>query len=82
METNAIRKVLRSEITWVVFTAGFLWGFVTTVVLPLQRLQIQIAQIQTDLSSQNKKYDDLSTVVNTLINRVSIVETRLDNKIK
>lgn len=78
-EQNTIRKILRNEVTWVVVLFGILWGFVTTVVLPLKTLQIQVAQVQTDLTAQNKKYDNLDKVVNILGNRTTAVETRLDN---
>lgn len=82
MEQTAIQKVLRNEITWVIMTGAFLWGVVTTVVLPLQKLQIQLAQVQLDLTTQNKKYDTLNTAVNALGNRTSVVESELNNIFK
>lgn len=75
-----IQKAFRNEFVWIGMILTFLWFFVTTVVLPLQKLQIQVTQIQTDLTSQNKKYDALDKLVNNLSTRMSVVETRLDNK--
>lgn len=81
-EDNTIRKILRNEITWVVFTFGFLWGVVNTVVLPLQKLQIQLAQVQVDLTSQNKKYDTLTNALNLIGNRTSVLESEVNNILK
>ena len=48
-QQNAVRTALRSEITWLISFIICLMGFVTTVIMPLQKVQIQLAQIQTDL---------------------------------
>lgn len=50
-ETNAIRTVLRSEITWVIFIIGTIWGGVTGIILPLQKVQIQLIQMQSQIAS-------------------------------
>lgn len=55
-EQNAIRTVLRSEVTWLLTFVGCIMGFVTTVIMPLQRVQIQLAQIQTDLLTSRESY--------------------------
>lgn len=93
MEQNAIQKILRSEITWSITLIAFLWGVVTTVVLPLQKLQIQIAQVQLDLTAQNKRYDTLSNLVtknltdvnatiSTVSSRTSVLESEMNNIFK
>ena len=48
-EKNAIRAVLRNEITWIIFIIGLIWGAVQTVILPLQSVQIGLAQVQSTL---------------------------------
>lgn len=78
-EENLIEKVLSNRITQMVFIGSILWGVITTIVLPLQKVQIQITQIQSDLTTQNKRYDVLSNAINLLTNRESVVESRLDN---
>lgn len=77
-EYNVIQKVLRNEWVIISFVAGSLWFCVTTIVLPLQKLQIQVADIQADLKSQSKQYDALSNTLNATINRVTAVEVRLN----
>lgn len=88
-EENSIRKVLRSEITVVIAIGLFLWGMVTTVVLPLQKLQIQVSQIQLDITTTNKKYDDLSKKndtntagISSLGSRTSVLEAEMNNIFK
>lgn len=78
MDQTAIQKILRNEFTWLVFAVGIFWGFITTVVLPLQSLQIQVAQIQNDLTKQNTQYDVLNTAVNVLTTSVSVLKSRVD----
>jgi len=48
-EQSAVRAVLRNEITWILFIIGSAWGIVVGVVLPIQALQIQLAQVQTQI---------------------------------
>ncbi len=75
---NTVQKILRNEITWVIFIVGILWGVVTSVVLPLQRLQIQVSQVQDEITKQNGNYDVLNQLVNSLNNRTSVIESRLN----
>ena len=65
-EIGLVRSVLRSELTWLVFLIAGIWGFVTTVVLPLQRLQIQLTQIQIELSAVVDKDVGLDTRLKVL----------------
>lgn len=62
-----IRNILKSEVTWALLVVSGVMGFVSTVVLPIQELQIQIAQIQTELQKQSEIY-------NSIGNRVSHLE--------
>ena len=51
-EMGIFRQALRSEITWFLFLFAGLWGFVTTVVLPLQRLQYQVTSLQVEIADE------------------------------
>lgn len=73
---NALQKMLRNEITWAIFIIGLLWGCVQTVVLPLQKLQLQVSQIQLDLAKQNNNYDTLASKVDDHEVRISILENK------
>jgi len=65
-QQNAVRTVLRSEITWLVSFVLFIMGFVTTVIMPLQKVQLQLAQIQIDVLSNRDIYTQLETRVGRL----------------
>lgn len=55
-ETNIVKQILRNEITWLVCICGATWGFVSTVVLPIQALQIGQTKIQEQLTIESNKY--------------------------
>lgn len=65
-QQNVVRTVLRSEITWLVSFVLFIMGFVTTVIMPLQKVQLQLAQIQIDVLSNRDIYTQLETRVGRL----------------
>lgn len=77
-ETNAIKAVLRNEVTWAVFIIGAVWSSVVWVVLPLQKLQIQQEELRSTLvnieNSNEKVLNDhgaLSTRINTLETKIN-----------
>lgn len=55
-EENLIRSVFKNEITWIIVVITVFYGFIKTVVLPLEKLEIQITQVQVDISNV-KTYD-------------------------
>lgn len=76
-EIGPIRQILRHEITWFVFLIGFLWSFVATVVLPIQQLQFQIAQIQKDLSSEIINYQRIEARITEIEREHAVLENKL-----
>ena len=64
--SNAVRTILRSEITWLISFIALIMGFVSTVVLPLQSLQIQLTEVQTDITKEAVRYDKLEERVSTV----------------
>nr|AKH47819.1 hypothetical protein [uncultured marine virus] len=74
---SGIRKVLRSEITWILLFLGLVGGFVRTVVIPINNLQIQVAQITLSM-------DDISQIKtdHSLIKQeIGQLENKLDDHI-
>jgi hypothetical protein len=65
-ESNAVRSILRSEITWLISFIAIIMGFVSTVVLPLQSLQIQLTTIQADLLRESVRFEKLEERVSTV----------------
>lgn len=80
-DENIVQKVLRHEATWIISLVVFLYGIITTVVLPLQELQIQVAQLQSVFSQSNSKYEALQSAVNALNVSVGILQSQV-NKLK
>jgi uncharacterized membrane-anchored protein YhcB (DUF1043 family) len=65
-ESNAVRTILRSEITWLVSFIALIMGFVSTVVLPLQSLQIQLTSVQGEVVKNGLHFDKLEERVSTV----------------
>ena len=49
-EQNAVRAVLRNEITWIIFIIGLIRGAVQGIILPIQALQLGQSQIQVQIA--------------------------------
>lgn len=65
-EASAIRAILKSELTWLVFVIATMMGIVTTIVLPLQKVQLDIANISLQLSESKLVYDQIETRIGRL----------------
>lgn len=65
-EIGIMRQLLRNEVTWTIFIIGILWGAVAGVVLPIQKIQIQIAQIQEQMTSDKTWKVQIETRVGKL----------------
>lgn len=81
-EDGALRKILRNEVTWFGTLFVVIWKIYTGIILPLNNLQIQATQIQSELNNQNNQYQTLSTAVNVLTTSVSVLKSRVDNLTK
>ena len=81
-EQNIIRQIFRSEITWILSLIGGIWGFVATVVMPIQALQLGQTQIQTQLAHESARYIDTEERVNILEKNQAVVMSRLQLKTK
>lgn len=77
-QQNLFQQFFRNELTWLCMIIVAVWSFVTTVVLPIQKLQIQLAQIQTQL----KSYDMLNAQVQTISTKQQVDESLLSQLIK
>lgn len=78
MDTNQksiIRTILQSEITWLVFTIATVMAFVTTVVLPIQAIQLELVHIHTVISENKTFTEKALNEHQDLRSRVDILET-------
>lgn len=74
---NAVRRVLKHELTWIIFIVAMLWGFVTTVILPIKELQIQLTQVHKELASQDMDTTDIMKIHQQINDRLLIIEQKL-----
>ena len=74
-QVGAFRLLLKSEITWACFLVAGVMGFVTTVVLPIQKLQLQVTQIQVDMANTNISYLNFDE----RIKQLEINQSRIDS---
>jgi hypothetical protein len=77
-QQNIIRTLLKNEITWLLFIIAGVMGFVAQVILPLQRMSLQLTQIQMDLADTKKNYQTALMEHQDLRSRVDIIETKLN----
>jgi hypothetical protein len=83
---NAVRAVLRNELTWILFILGSAWGIVVGVVLPIQSMQIQLAQVQSQILEIKNTQADIPqiktdhAVMNTEIDQLNIEVNKLMNQ--
>lgn len=62
-EENKFRGLLKNEITWVVMIVIAVAGFYKTVVIPINNLQIAIAQMQQSFNKSNSEGDTRYTAL-------------------
>jgi uncharacterized membrane protein YccF (DUF307 family) len=63
-QETVVRSVLKSEITWLIFVIVTIMGFVTSVVMPLQKVQLDIANISLQISENKIIYERIETRLN------------------
>jgi hypothetical protein len=80
-EISILRNLFRNELTWVVSIIVVVWAFVATVVLPLNRLQVQVEQIQQQLNSSSSSYSDMLNQIKDISDLANSTKTRLDDLI-
>jgi hypothetical protein len=79
-EQNIIRAIFKSEIVWILSIGSALWGFVATVVMPIQALQLGQQQIQAQLAHDSARYIDSDERINTLEKNQAVVMNKLQLK--
>lgn len=73
-EEGAVKKVLKNEYAQVAAIIVVVWSFVTTVILPLQKLQFQVDQIQLAISNFTDANKQISAEHEDLKMRVMVLE--------
>ena len=81
-EKNAIKAVLRNELTWVMFIVGAVWSSVVWIILPLQKVQLQQDDLRVTLKSIQESNDKVIEEHNTLGNRLTRVESEISTLMK
>lgn len=76
-EQTLFQQFFRSEITWLGMVVIAVWGFVATTVLPLQKLQIQVGQLQEQIANQTASNALLANQYQTISGQQQADEAKL-----
>jgi hypothetical protein len=63
----------------ILLIAGVVAFFFWQVVIPIQKIQTQLAQIQIDIAANKAEYDRILKDHENFANRMTAVETKLDS---
>jgi hypothetical protein len=64
--------------TTILFIVGATAMFFWQVVIPIQKIQAQLAEIQIQLANVNKQFEANDTFHNNIQTRMTVVETKLE----
>lgn len=72
MEETNLRKILRNEITWVVFLIGAILSFVKGVIIPINNIQLSVTEMQKSIV-EIQRYDERITQNSNDIIRIQTI---------
>lgn len=78
-EQNIVRQIFQSEITWIASIIFAGWGFIATVVLPLNTIQTQLLAIQQNQLDSKKNIQQIQLVDVDFNSRISVLEAEVKN---
>ena len=81
-QQSLVRSLLKNELTWLFMVIAAVMGFVSQVILPLQRMSLQLTQIQVDLADTKENYQQALKEHQSLTSRIDILETKIAPLIK
>lgn len=55
MQDNFVRTILQNEVTKLVAIFGVVWTIIVTVILPINNIQLNLAQLNEKVSSSDKE---------------------------
>jgi hypothetical protein len=73
-QTSIVRQILQHELTWIVSIIAGVWGFVTTVILPISSIQTTLSYIQSDIVVNKESLTDIIIENKDLEGRVKTLE--------
>ncbi len=76
-EESIVRTIMKNDFVLLGGIIAAVMGFVVQVVLPLQRISIQLAQIQVDIVQTKIDYQAAMTEHISLGNRITVIETEI-----
>jgi hypothetical protein len=77
-DQNLIRKALQNEISWLLMIGGTVLSIFKFIVLPINEMQITLAQVHTDITRLQGQRDTSDRLINELTTRVTRVETKVE----
>ena len=61
-EDGVIRTIFKNEITWIILIVGSVWSFTSMVILPINTIQTQLAEIKNQLVAFQGIQNDVNTL--------------------
>lgn len=77
-QETTLRKVLQNEFTWILMILGAGWACVTTIIIPLNTIQTQVAQIQQNQLDATKFQQKIQVVDDGFNSRISVLESKIE----
>lgn len=77
LEETMIRKVLKNEIVQMLGMATSIWFFVTTVILPINKIQFSLAEIQLSLAELKANGVNFDARITSNTNDIIVFKERL-----
>jgi hypothetical protein len=56
---SIVRTILRHELTWIIMVLSFGWAFVSQVILPIQKLSLDLASVRAEVAKITNDHDDV-----------------------
>lgn len=73
-DLNIFQQIIRNEATWIAGIVIAIWQIFTQMVIPINNIQLGLAQVQLQLTTQTKLYSTLSTQVQTISTKQQVDE--------
>ncbi len=75
-EENLVRKIMKSEITWIVMIIGFVTSFFTQVIIPIKTIEIELIALQGSVTSYSPEITQNSNDIIVLQQQLSFLELK------
>lgn len=76
-QESTIKKVFKNEVAQIIGIAAAVWFFVTTVIIPINNIQLTQATIQSGIADIKMANADFNTRINKNTQMIAIINNQL-----